>query len=45
MHASEKDSREQPEEGLWIHGGACLSAMDMPQPAVNENEIFYGAKS
>jgi hypothetical protein len=44
MHANEKDGCEQPEEGFWVHGGAEISAMDMPQRSVNENEIFYREK-
>jgi hypothetical protein len=38
---NEKDSRDQPKE-LWIHGRACVRAMDMPQSKRNENRYFCG---
>jgi len=40
MKQGEKDSREQPKDGLWIHGRAVITAMDMPQSKRNENRYF-----
>jgi hypothetical protein len=41
MKQGKKNSRDQPKE-LWIHGRACLWAMDMPHSKRNENRYFSG---